>query len=123
MINLLKKKNIKITKPRIKILNQLNKPTTIKELYVMNSDIDKSTIYRILDLFLKNNIIKIIIINNEKNYIINNNEHIHFINCVRCHKKEIINVCPLKEIKGYEIVSHDITIDGICKNCQEKKEG
>jgi Fe2+ or Zn2+ uptake regulation protein len=71
MINLLKNKNIKITKPRIKILNQLKKPITIKELSIINNDIDKSTIYRILDLFLKENIIKVEIINNEKNYIIN----------------------------------------------------
>ena len=35
MINLLKNKNIKITKPRIKILNQLKKPITIKELSII----------------------------------------------------------------------------------------
>ena len=118
MINLLKNKNIKITKPRIKILNQLKKPITIKELSIINNDIDKSTIYRILDLFLKENIIKVEIINNEKNYIINNNDHVHFINCIKCHKKEKIDVCPLKEIKDFKIVSHNISIDGICKDCQ-----
>jgi Fur family ferric uptake transcriptional regulator len=82
------------------------------------NDIDKSTIYRILDLFLKENIIKVEIINNEKNYIINNNEHVHYINCIKCHKKEKIDVCPLKEIKDFKIVSHNISIDGICKDCQ-----
>lgn len=118
MIEILKKNNIKITKPRIKILNQLQKPITIKELYNLNKDIDKSTIYRVLDLFLNKEIIKIEIINNEKNYIINNDEHIHFINCIKCHKKEKLDICPLNEIKNFKIVSHNISIDGICKDCQ-----
>jgi Fur family ferric uptake transcriptional regulator len=118
MKNILIDKKIKITKPRLKILNQLNNYITIKELCDLNKDINKSTIYRILDLFLKENIIKIDIINNEKNYIINTNDHIHFINCIKCNKIEKIDICPLKEKKDFKIVSHNISIEGICKDCQ-----
>ena len=117
MVEILKSNNIKITKQRIEILKQLNEHKTIKDLLDNNKEINYSTIYRIIQLFLEKKIIKIEIINNEKTYILNNNDHVHYINCINCHKKEKIDFCPITKIKDFQILSHQLTIDGICKDC------
>ena len=117
MVEILKQNNIKITKQRISILKQLNDYKTMKDLLKENNDINYSTIYRIIQLFLEKEIIKIEIKNNEKNYIINNKEHVHYLNCIKCHKKEKLDFCPIQQINDFQIISHQLTIDGICKDC------
>ena len=55
---LLKKHNLKITKNRVKVINtiiELEDKSTIHNI-VNNTDIDKSTIYRILNILINNNI-------------------------------------------------------------------
>ena len=49
-------------------------------------------------------------------------EHKHYIKCIKCHKKEEINICPVEDLekKGFKIITHTIEIDGICNKCQEK---
>lgn len=128
MIQVLKDNNIKSTPQREKIyniINNQNKEITIKE--IMNlSTIDKSTVYRILDLFIEKEIITTNV-NHEGTifYTINNHEHIHYLNCIKCHKRIKINFCPIDSVKEYLnkedllLVSHKIQLDVICKECQK----
>lgn len=125
MVNLLNEKKLKITKQRLKIYNIIleNDEISLKDIINKCNNINKSTIYRIIDLFLDNNIIiKKLNNNNEITYEINGNLDKHYIKCIKCHKKVSIDLCPLKNIdtKGYKIIKHSIIIDGICSDCLAK---
>ncbi|MEG2378616.1 MAG: transcriptional repressor [Bacilli bacterium] len=119
MIKELKEKNIKQTTQRIKIYQTLKKPTTVKSLLEYCKDIDQSTIYRVIELFLQKEIITKEVRDNEIYYSLIKNDHFHFVECDICHKKEMLKVCPIKIVKGYEITSHNIEIHGICNDCKK----
>ncbi|MBP3460785.1 MAG: transcriptional repressor [Bacilli bacterium] len=119
-----KEKNIKLTKQRELIFNIIdeNEEVTFKDIKEKcNNEMDNSTIYRIIELFLKNNIINKTL-NEDIYYSINKNEHKHYIYCVKCHKKDLINICPIDYLNntGYKVLSHQIQINGICNECQKK---
>lgn len=123
--NILKEKKIKITKQRIKVLDYIikNKTFSLKELVKTFNEIDQSTIYRMLLLFENNDIIIKNVINHEIIYTIKNHHH-HFIECVLCHKKEELDICPYNfiDLKGFKI--NDLEkINGLCSSCQEIKYG
>ncbi len=119
-----KEKNIKLTKQRKLIFDIIDEydEVTFKDIKnKCNNEMNNSTIYRIIELFLDNNII-VKTLNDEIYYSINKNEHKHYIYCVKCHKKTLINICPIDSIKntGYKVLSHQIQINGICSDCQKK---
>lgn len=119
-----KEKNIKLTKQRkliFDIIDEYDEVTFKNIKNKCNNEMNNSTIYRIIELFLDNNII-VKTLNDEIYYSINKNEHKHYIYCVKCHKKTLINICPIDSIKntGYKVLSHQIQINGICSDCQKK---
>lgn len=119
-----KEKNIKLTKQRRLIFDIIDEygEVTFKDIRnKCGNKMNNSTIYRIIELFLNNNVI-IKTLNDEIYYSINKNEHKHYIYCVKCHKKTLINICPINNIKdtGYKVLSHQIQINGICSDCQKK---
>lgn len=119
-----KEKNIKLTKQRKLIFDIIDEydEVTFKDIKnKCNNEMNNSTIYRIIELFLDNNII-VKTLNDEIYYSINKNEHKHYIYCIKCHKKTLINICPIDSIKntGYKVLSHQIQINGICSDCQKK---
>src|SRR5690554_1169222 len=100
---LLSKSGLKKTKPRLMVLNVLqkaSKPLTTEEIYLKchkyYKTINLSTVYRILDIFLsKGLIIKPILKNNTTAcYTINHHNHKHYIVCQKCHKMIDIDFCP-----------------------------
>lgn len=118
---ILKDNNLKITSQRIyllELINCLNINATIKNI-LKKLDIDKSTIYRIIDLFIEKNILEKNINHNNEIYYSIKKGHVHYINCVKCHKKEKLDICPIDELEkqGYKVINHKIEIEGICKNC------
>ena len=122
MKELLKGHNLKITNNRLEILDiikELDLDATIKNI-LTKTKIDKSTVYRIVEILLKNDIIETSI--NHKNELYYQiKEHKHYIKCIKCHNKQEI-MCPVEEVEknGFKIISHKIEIDGICKKCTEK---
>ena len=126
MNELFKNKGIKCTKQREKVLSIINeKPVTIKEILDSKEDIDTSTVYRILELFLEKELIIKIVDGSEVYYAVNDT-HSHYVNCIKCHKKEKINYCYMEKMEdkiekdlGYTLVSHNLIIDGICPKCKK----
>lgn len=124
---LLKNNNLKVTKQRLELLNiinELNDESTIKNIIDKCPDIDKSTIYRIIELLIDKNIIeKELNIDNEVYFHIKE-KHSHYVTCIKCHKKEKIDLCICNDIntnlekEGYEIINHKIEVMGICANCK-----
>lgn len=126
--DVLKENNLKVTKQRVLVLNtinDLNNNATIKNILKENyGQLDKSTIYRIIDLLLANNIIdKEINFDNEIIYQLKKN-HKHILNCVKCHNRVEVTECPFENeihnIAGFTILNHSLNIDGICQKCQKK---
>ena len=123
MKEILKKNRLKVTPNRLEILELINKldmDATIKNI-LSNTTIDKSTVYRIVEAFLEKNVIETSINYKNELYYMIKEEHKHYIKCIKCHKKQEINICPIEEIeeKGFKVINHKIEIDGICNNCQK----
>lgn len=133
--NLLKLNNIKITKARLFILNLLNEEDDglsaddiLKKLNEKGNDFDLSTIYRNLEKFSEMEITEKLNLG-ENRYIfkLNKDKHKHVLKCSEC-SKEIEIDCPLSQVKeyiknktGFVMSEHDFVIEGICKNCKDKK--
>ena len=93
-----KEKNIKLTKQRKLIFDIIDEygEVTFKDIRnKCGNKMNNSTIYRIIELFLNNNVI-IKTLNDEIYYSINKNEHKHYIYCVKCHKKTLIKFFHIK---------------------------
>lgn len=122
MENILKEKNLKITKNRILILNFINdkKYATINDI-MDNLNIDKSTIYRIIKIFIEKDILSKVTYSDEECYTLTQN-HLHILKCVICHNQTEINTCPfdMQNYNDFIITKHSLIIEGICKNCQKK---
>lgn len=128
---------IKKTKPRanvLSVLEQAEKPLSAQEIF---SQIEKSgesvwlsTIYRILELFVKKGMVnKLPIMNNEMVvYELNRFQHKHYAVCVSCHKIIPMDNCPMEkffpvlEDDDFHVMGHNLEIYGYCKNCFSKKQ-
>ena len=122
--SLFKENNLKVTKQRLEIINIINKlkdKATISNI-VKNVDMNRSTVYRIIDKLCSNNIvIKDINVNNKDYYVLKNN-HKHYIKCIKCNSIKDLDECPFDnmEIDNFKIIKHSLKIDGICNKCQEE---
>lgn len=131
---LLKAKNLRVTKQRKQILQILeieNNPISAEEIYnkLKNlSNMDLSTIYRNLNILEdKNILLKTTNIDGISYYQLNNDQHKHFVTCNICHKKFLIENCPIHELEdsieketGFKITGHNFEFTGICPACQKK---
>ncbi len=121
--DILRRHNIKVTPSRLEVLSVLQKDDlTIKDIIKKFSNIDASTIYRTLELFLEKNIINKYISANKVYYTYNN--HTHYLCCINCNKKIKLDKCPFdtqQNFYDFLIVEHTLTLRGICKNCQNSQ--
>ena len=131
---LLKSKNLRVTKQRKQILQILeieNNPISAEEIFNKLKDLsnmDLSTIYRNLNILEdKNILLKTTNIDGISYYQLNNDQHKHFITCNICHKKFLIENCPIHELEdsieketGFMITGHNFEFTGICPTCQKK---
>lgn len=130
--NLLKEKNIKITKNRLLLLEtmeKLNKAFNVDDIYESlknnNHKINISTIYRNINTFYENGILdKITEVNGIIYYQLQQTNHFHYLICTQCSQIISLEECPLKEIEeklskktGYTIESHNLEFRGICPDC------
>lgn len=132
---ILKEKGIKTTVQREAILNTVKnskEPVTIKDISgkcreIVGVDIDLSTIYRILDLYVEKNIFEKSSDNDGNIYYeLKTKNHKHFIQCIKCNKRTAIDYCPMQDISrdvlqqtGYIVSEHNLQLRGICNRCSE----
>lgn len=89
-----------------------------------------STVYRNLEILEKSEILhKTSIKDGASIYELTCSEHHHHhIICKECGKTEIIDFCPLEQIKSqlnnkdFTLIEHKFELYGYCKNCGKKKE-
>lgn len=122
---LLKNHNMKITAHRVDILEtimNLDNKSTIKNICKSLPDIDKSTIYRNIEILEDSNIIiKIVNGDSEIAYELKG-RHRHYLNCIKCKTRRMINYCTFEEeeLDGFIVLDHTLIVDGICEKCQKK---
>ena len=132
----LKSKNIKITKGRIEILNILKNSEnslSAEKIYQIfkenNENINLSTVYRTLELFVEKEITEKITLNDGVfSYRLKKQTHRHHLKCDICHK-EIEIPCPMSQIEeivqnetGFTLTQHDLVLKGVCRECKNKRK-
>ncbi|WMJ88022.1 Fur family transcriptional regulator [Anaerocolumna sp. MB42-C2] len=126
---------IKRTKQRenvLTILESSDKPLSATEICTqMEKTSDEpvwlSTIYRIMELFVKKGIvIKTNMMSNEMAvYEINQFKHKHYAVCINCHKIITLDNCPMEkfipklEDENFHVMGHNLEIFGVCKDCDQ----
>ncbi len=131
---MLKDKNLKVTKGRLAVLELLNSSKVPMNAEQVFEKIDKrdvpsfTSLYRILNQladedFLKKNLFS----NGLLYYETANLGHRHFIICSNCGKISSIEKCPLHEFDeaaaketGYVVEYHNVELVGLCPECQKK---
>lgn len=136
-IEILKQHQLKNTKQRVRVLEEIaadsaaiSQPELEKKL---GKEIDRVTLYRILNTYEDNGILhRIIDLNGTANYAIcsssctahhHHDEHVHF-NCTNCSKIYClsIKVPPIDIPKGFETQSLNLIAYGICEKCSKNKD-
>lgn len=131
--NIFRDNNIKATNQRkfvLDVVKKLDSAATLKNICdKCFHKMDNSTVYRILELFIEKQIFeKNLNYDNEVYYSLKE-EHGHYFTCIKCHKKEKIEICPVDEIehtlennKGYKVLNHVVQLNGICNKCQKRSD-
>lgn len=130
---LLKIAGLKSTPHRIDILHELQNSDdalTVEKLYSLLMErgkrINYSTIYRILDVLVKKQlIVRNHLMNaNKALYEIKRDRHCHYIVCTGCHKKIRLDACPIRALEnelssqtGFCIETHHLELYGRCPDC------
>ena len=130
---ILKEHSLKFSKQRdllLTIFNEHKRPLTAEDVYnMLDSAMDLSTVYRIINVFTVSEILLKLSMQNESKalYLLNENRHVHHLVCLSCHQVKTIEGCPihhyeheLKKKTDYDIVSHNLEIFGYCPECKEK---
>jgi len=120
---------MKYTKQRQAILNIFESTTELMSAEMIYSklndkSINLSTVYRTLDVFLKNDIITKTMIEHTAYYYKKEKNHNHYMICLKCHRKFPIE-CVLNHAydelvndANFKLIYHDLTLYGYCKHCQ-----
>jgi Fur family ferric uptake transcriptional regulator len=132
----LKAAGLRITQPRIAIIEALVRretPVSIEQLHQDLADdaCDLVTIYRCLAVFTELGLVRRCFFHNGTGlYEINiNDSHHHHIVCKTCGKVERIDASFTESTerilheRGYEHVTHLVEFFGVCPDCQKKAVG
>lgn len=134
--NLLKRNNLKITQPRLRVLEIIsNKESAISQPElekIVGKDIDRVTLYRILGSFDEKGILhKVFDLNGTATYAIcstrctadhHHDQHIHFI-CSVCNSVYCLDEISIPKISlPQNFALHSIAINavGLCDKCNSK---
>ncbi len=133
----LRKAGLKVTLPRLKILQILEKSETrhlsaedvFKDLLETGDDVGLATVYRVLMQFeAAGLVIKHNFEGGHSVYELNQGEHHDHLVCVKCGcVEEFVDDLiekqqkKIAEERGFEMTDHSLNMYGICANCQEKQ--
>jgi Fur family ferric uptake transcriptional regulator len=131
---LLEKHHLKKTGPRLQVLSMLsekNVATSQPDLESVMDNIDRVTLYRILNAFEEKGIIhKVFDLNGTANYAMcssncgenhHNDEHLHF-NCTSCKNVyclDELDLPPIKLPNGFKPEGFTLYAAGLCPRCNK----
>ena len=131
----LKSAGLKVTLPRLKILEVLEKSSNhhlsaediYRKLMEKHGEVGVATIYRVLTQFEESGIVnKLNFENNQAVYELSNVEHHDHLVCVKCNEiiefqDDVIEQHQLQIANkyGFQLTDHSLYLYGLCKTCQE----
>lgn len=131
---LLELHGIKPTANRIVIVKALaaaSRPLSLAELEQKILSIDKSNIFRALNIFKANRLVHVIESIEGTKYELCHSHHPHHdedlhphFYCERCQQTFCLDNMPLPQVdvpKGYTVHSINLIVKGICPECQSRK--
>lgn len=134
--HLLDHHHLKKTGPRLRVLSMMsskNTATSQPDLENLMHDVDRVTLYRILNVFEEKGIIhKVFDLNGTANYAIchsnceehnHQDEHLHF-NCTVCNNVYCLNDLNLPSINlpaGFKAENFTLYASGLCPKCNKKE--
>jgi Fur family transcriptional regulator, ferric uptake regulator len=125
LISEIKKRGIKITRPRREILCALEEsssPLSLNEIHDQIKEVDFASVFRNVKMFCSLNLVREINMGDKKiRYELLEKEHSHHIICSKCGKIQKLNICFLERIEGltdYKITEHHMEFVGICPDCR-----
>lgn len=130
-LELCQSQHLRLTKPRQKVFNLLQKsdtPMTIGDIIKKCPNINRSSIYRTLDLFNKLNITKPVHVGWKTYYELAEpfTPHHHHLHCVQCKKVIPIQTPEFEELvkdignkHSFIITKHHFELEGVCENCRK----
>ena len=132
----LKKAGLKVTLPRVKILeilesaepHHMSAEDVYRKLVKMGEDVGFATVYRVLTQFEVAGLVKRHNFEGGHSiFEIDQREHHDHLVCVNCGKVEeffddIIENCQIKIAKQskFKMTHHNLTIYGICQECEKR---
>lgn len=121
----------KITKGRLhlfRLFHTHHEPQTMAEIVAMSKEIDRVSVYRIIELYEKLGIVRRITIGWKyrlelSDIFLNHHHHISCLGCGRIvaikEDDDIENLIKrLGETSGFRQISHQLELQGYCSNCQ-----
>jgi len=130
----LKSAGLKVTLPRLKILEVLEKSPNhhlsaediYRALIEQKEEVGVATIYRVLTQFEESGIVnKLNFENNLSVYELSNVEHHDHLVCVKCNEivefqDDVIESHQLQIAKqhGFQLTDHSLYLYGLCRRCQ-----
>lgn len=134
----LKKAGLKVTHPRVKILNimensekrHLGAEEVYKALLDTGEDVGLATVYRVLTQFeAAGLVVRHNFEGGHSVYEINQGEHHDHILCIKCGRVDEFVDEVIEERQraiaskaGYEITDHYLNIYGVCADCRKKQK-
>ena len=131
----LKSVGLKVTLPRLKILELLERSTNhhlsaediYRALMEQHEEVGVATIYRVLTQFEESGIVnKLNFENNQAVYELSNVEHHDHLVCVKCNtiiefQDDVIEQHQLQIANkhGFQLTDHSLYLYGLCKTCKE----
>ena len=131
----LKSVGLKVTLPRLKILEVLEKSSNhhlsavdiYRALLEQHEEVGVATIYRVLTQFEESGIVnKLNFENNQAVYELSNVEHHDHLVCVKCNiiiefQDDVIEQHQLQIANkyGFQLTDHSLYLYGLCKTCKE----
>lgn len=117
----LAKLEYKLTKPRLQVINSLEKEKKLisaRNLHEKIKTIDRASVYRTLNLLEELHLVNVEIIEKEKLYCLANHPHHHII-CRKCGYAEEFDCdnSEFKKFKNFSKIHHQLTLTGVCNNC------
>ena len=129
----LKKNGYSLTNQRLivfDLLNEANRPLAISEVHQKLPSLDKVTIYRTIDLFIKLGFAKRVWQGLKSKVELTDIflPHHHHIICLKCQKVQSFSSPKLEEYLdnyskkiGFDMKSHELEINGLCRDCKNKR--
>ena len=109
------------------VLEQADQPLSLQQILGSVAAIDRTSVYRALELFNRLAIIEIVYVGWKKRYELAGTfrPHHHHLQCTHCHQLIALDtpeleklITHLSEVHGYVLTSHHIELLGVCPHCQ-----